>query len=95
MSCSSYRIVTNQKLDIEILDFSLDYSDQFEAGEEISTSLWTVPDGIVEAFADGATTTVTTVWLSGGTKLAQYRLINTVTTNQSRTYACYLIVDVC
>lgn len=64
-------------------------------GATISSSAWTVPSGITEDSSNTATVdiagityavnTVATVWLSGGTAGNEYRLVNEITTSDSRT----------
>lgn len=64
-------------------------------GATISTSVWTVPDGItkqsdntsaveIKGVTYGAGT-VATIWLTGGTNLESYALRNTITTSDGRT----------
>ena len=67
----------------EVLDYELDWTDRL-AGDTISTSSWTVPTGITKA-SDTKTTTVTTVWLSGGTIGTKYELTNRIVTAGGRT----------
>lgn len=67
-----------------VLDYGFDWSDWLATDETISTSSWTVPDGITED-SDAKTTIKTSVWLSGGTAGETYEIINKIVTNQSRT----------
>lgn len=67
-----------------VLDFGFDWSDWLATGETISTSEWTVEDGITKD-SDTNDTTKSTIWLSGGTAGITYELTNTITTSASRT----------
>jgi len=66
-----------------LLDFSVDWSDWLADGETVSTSEWTVPDGLTEGAVSSAAG-VETVWLSGGTAGSTYRVSNRVSTSESR-----------
>ena len=72
----------------EVLDYAGDWSDWL-GSDTIVTSTWTVPTGLAKD-SDTATTTTTTVWLSGGTLGEQYDLENCVETSAGRT-ACRTI----
>lgn len=65
-----------------ILDFSVDLSNLLQTGESISTSVWTVPTGITQV-TETETTSIATIWLSGGTLNSRYTLKNTVVTNST------------
>ena len=67
-------------------DALLDYTENWATWlgtDEIDTSSWTVPAGITNA-ADSATTTTTTIWLSGGTAGTNYEVVNSITTTAGR-----------
>ena len=66
-----------------VLDYGFDWSDWLASGETISTSAWVVDTGIT-ADSDSNTTTITTVWLSGGTAGKVYRITNSITTSAGR-----------
>ena len=66
-----------------ILDYSIDWSDWLDT-DEISTSTWTVPAGITKT-DESNTTTIATIWLSGGTAGTTYSLLNRITTTGGRT----------
>lgn len=66
-----------------VLDYAVDWS-RWLAGDEISTSEWTVPGGLTKV-SDSMTTTKATVWLSGGTAGQSYIVTNRITTTGSRT----------
>lgn len=67
----------------EVLDYSIDWSGRLGA-DTISTSTWTVPDGITKDSDDKSTTT-TTLWLSGGTEGETYSFLNRIVTAGGRT----------
>lgn len=79
----------------EILDYEIDWAAELESGESISTSTWTVPDGITEDSSTNSTTT-TTIVLSGGTAGEEYIITNKVVTDSSpaRTHEKTMIVPV-
>lgn len=66
-----------------ILDFSIDWSNWLATGETISTSTWNVPTGITKD-SDTNTSTVTTIWLSGGTVGTTYEIVNHIATDAGR-----------
>lgn len=68
------------------LDFTIDWSDVFPAGDDIAASTWTCDDtGItIEVGSGSFTATTTTIWLSGGTSGEYYDVVNHVTTSDAR-----------
>ena len=66
-----------------VMDFAVDWSDWLDS-DTISTSTWAVPTGITND-TDTNTTTVATIWLSGGTIGKQYTLTNRIVTAAGRT----------
>jgi len=66
-----------------VLDYQVDWSDWLDE-DTISSSAWTVPDGITKD-SDTTTTTTTTIWLSGGTAGTEYTLVNRIVTAGGRT----------
>ena len=66
-----------------VLDYTIDWSDVFPTGDDISVSTWTADTGIT-VDSDTETTTTTTVWLSGGTKGEVYDVTNHATTAAGR-----------
>lgn len=66
------------------LDWHFDWSSWLASGETISTSTFICSAGIVVS-STSATTTNTTIWLSGGRPGQPYRITNRVVTNQGRT----------
>lgn len=65
------------------LDYGFDWSDWLATAETISASTWTVPTGITKV-SDSRSTTMTTIWLSGGTVNTDYSVINHITTSAGR-----------
>jgi hypothetical protein len=61
------------------LDYGFDWSQWLEDGEAVVVSTWVVPEGLTVE-AEEFTGTITTVWLSGGTVGANYRLVNHIET---------------
>jgi len=66
-----------------VLDYGFDWSDWLADGETISTSSWTVENGITKD-SDSKTTTVTTIWLSGGSAGTTYTLTNHIVSSAGR-----------
>lgn len=60
-----------------VLDYAEDWADWL-TGDTIVTSTWTVPTGLTKD-SDAATTTQTSIWLSGGTVALGRRKSYTVT----------------
>ena len=75
-----------------VKDYSIDWS-AWLGSDTISTSEWTVPSGITKD-SDSNTTTVTTIWLSGGTAGTDYELVNRIVTAAGRTEDKTVIVRV-
>jgi hypothetical protein len=68
-----------------VLDFAVNWATWLAADSDtISTSTWTVPTGITED-SESETTTVATIWLSGGTAGVKYDLVNEIVTAGGRT----------
>lgn len=68
----------------EILDYKLNWRARIEAGDKITSSIWTVPAGLTS----GTTTYTdytTTIWLSDGVADTSYTIKNTITTEGGRT----------
>jgi hypothetical protein len=67
------------------LDYKRDWSLWLApTGDTIVTSTWIVPTGLTKT-AESNTTTVATVWLSGGTTGLSYQVTNRIVTAQGRT----------
>ena len=75
-----------------VLDYQIDWEDWLN-GDTISTSVWTVPDGIT-IDSSSKTTSTATVWLSSGTAGITYAVENKVTTVGSRTDERTIYIEV-
>lgn len=67
----------------EVLDYEIDWTSRLD-GDTISSSTWTVPDGLTSSSNTNTDSTVT-IWLSGGTVGTIYRVMNEITTTGGRT----------
>lgn len=67
---------------VEKLEYPLDWSKRLVGGETISAVVWDVPDGLT-IVQQSNTTTVATVWLSGGDPDRDYELGCTITTTST------------
>lgn len=65
-----------------VLDYTIDWS-RWLGNDTISTSTWTVPEGITKK-TDSRTNTTATIWLSGGTAGTRYTLVNHIVTAGER-----------
>lgn len=65
-----------------VLDYGVDWS-AWLGTDTIATSTWTVPTGLT-VDSETETTTLATVWLSGGTTGTTYTLVNRITTAAGR-----------
>jgi hypothetical protein len=65
-----------------VLDYQIDWSDYLD-DDTITTSTWTVPEGIIKD-SDTKSDAVATVWLSGGTDGVSYSLVNHIVTDAGR-----------
>ena len=66
------------------LDFSIDWTDWLDVvSDTISSVVWTVPSGITKT-DESNTTTVATIWLSGGTVGTKYAIVGRITTAAGR-----------
>jgi len=66
-----------------VLDYQIDWS-TWLGTDTISTSTWAADTGLT-VDSESETTTSATVWISGGTVDAVYKLINTIVTAGGRT----------
>jgi len=64
------------------LDYHINWG-TWLAGDTISTSTWAVPTGLVKV-SDSKTSTLTTIWLSGGTVGGGYSVVNAITSAAGR-----------
>jgi hypothetical protein len=67
----------------EVLDYKIDWAPRL-AEDTITTSTWTVPDGITKD-RDDKDETSTTIWLSSGVLNASYEILNRIVTVGGRT----------
>jgi hypothetical protein len=67
----------------DILDYSIDWSNWLET-DTILTSTWILPTGISK-INDSHSSTITIIWLSGGTAGETYEILNRITTAGGRT----------
>jgi hypothetical protein len=74
------------------LDYTIDWS-LWLGTDTISTAVWTVPTGITKT-AESHTTTLTTIWLSGGTVDAEYQVTCRITTAGGRIDDRTITIDV-
>lgn len=72
-----------QKDPVAELDFGVNWA-PWLGGDTISNSAFTVPAGITKV-SESNTTTVSTVWLGGGTAGAEYKIGVQITTVGGRT----------
>ena len=68
----------------DVLDYPMSWTSWLATGETISTSTWTVTDGLTEDSNTHASG-VATVWLSGGTDGETYYATNQIVTSAGRT----------
>jgi hypothetical protein len=66
------------------LDYGEDWSTWLQAGETITSSTWTVDEGLVKGDDTGVDDGRTIVWLSGGTLDRMYEATNHITTSMGR-----------
>lgn len=76
----------------ENLDYDTDWTAEL-AGDTIATSTWIVPAGLV-AGAESNTTTVTTIWLSGGVVGTSYPVLNEIATSGGRVFERTIFIRV-
>lgn len=71
----------------ERLDYGVDWAACLKQGETIESSDWSVDEiGMTISEPGYATSSITVVFVAGGTDGLDYVLTNRVTTNQGRTY---------
>jgi hypothetical protein len=66
-----------------ILDYQINWA-TWLGTDTIASSAWTVPTGLTQVSAT-ASTTATTIWLSGGTAGTSYSVVNRIVTDGGRT----------
>lgn len=91
-SVEVYGAVTVYKHPSATLDYQLNWSNWL-AGDTISSSTWVVPTGLTKVLDTNETTTCT-IWLSGGTDKANYKVVNTITTATGKVESKAITVSV-
>jgi hypothetical protein len=66
-------------------DYAIDWTRLLADGETVIDSTWSVPVGMTKD-DESVPQAITSVWLSGGTAGAQYRITNHITTVQGREF---------
>lgn len=66
-----------------LLDYQINWAAWLASGEELNTITWDVPSGITEEGAS-FTSTVATIWLSGGTAFNFYIITCSIVTTLGR-----------
>lgn len=69
----------------DVLSYTMNWASTLATSETISTSVMTPATGLTKD-SESNTTTAATIWVSGGTDGTSYEVVNTITTNQGRTY---------
>lgn len=77
----------------DVLDYSFDWAKWLAEGDSVSSSEWIADDGITVDRTEFSSS-LTTVWLSGGIAGLHYGVTNRVTTDQGRTVDRTLIIHV-
>ena len=84
----------------EVQDYGFDWNGDaddggpwLEDGDTVSTSTWIVPSGITKD-SDSKSTTVTKIWLSGGTDGEEYLIANRMVSAEGRTVERSFVVQV-
>jgi len=78
----------------ETLDFGFDWS-RLLRGDTISSSVWTVPDGLTQPSASSTSGERTTVWLAGGGAAGRiFEVRNAITTAAGRIYQRVMRVEI-
>lgn len=77
----------------EVKDYAVDWTAHLAASETVTTSTWVVATGLTKD-SDSTTTTLATIWLSGGTAGEEYRVTNHVITNQGREFERSFTINV-
>jgi hypothetical protein len=75
-------LTTFSKDSSSVLDYALDWSSWLASGEALSCSIWTVDQGLSSCTVT-TTTSISSVWLSGGVVGTTYSATNTIWTNNS------------
>lgn len=81
------------------LDYSVDWSDWLDDSDDIATSTWTIETitgdtAPLTTDANSKANGITTIWLDGGTAGNNYRVTNTITTDNGLTDERYFRIFV-
>ena len=76
------------------LDYAFNWSDVLTPTEVITTSNWTVSSIDITLVSETTTGQTTTAFISGGRNSYYYQLVNTITTDASRTWVRVLDIKV-
>jgi hypothetical protein len=70
----------------EVLDYSIDWSARLSDTDFITSSTWVnlTSSGLIR-YSSSSSSTITTIWFSGGTLDLSYIITNRVVTNEGRT----------
>lgn len=77
-------MTTFEKDPDEYLDYSIDWTNVLESGETISDSVWLAPGLTIGS--ESVSSSVCTVWLSGGVSGSIVGVVNRITTSAGRIY---------
>lgn len=69
----------------DVVSYTMTWTSTLATSETISTSTMTPASGLTKD-SESNTTTAATIFVSGGTDGIAYDVVNTITTNQGRTY---------
>lgn len=101
MANSQIQFQAQPKATDEILDYAFDWSAQLsgDGDDTITASVWTVEtidddESPLTIESESNTTTITTVWLSGGTLGRRYQVSSHITTAADREFTRSFILPV-
>ena len=63
-----------------VLDFSIDWGPWLDTGDTIETSTWTISPNTISTTANSHTSSLATIWLTGGTVGVKYTILNHIVT---------------
>lgn len=68
------------KAPAEVLDYDIDWSKRLTTGDTIASSTWSASPNDLTLSGQTFTSTLTKVFLTGGTAIQTYNVVNTITT---------------
>lgn len=78
-----------------VLDYTVDWGENYLGSDTISTSTWVVPTGLTSTSDTiSSNNRRTTIWLSGGLNNQRYKVVNRIVTNVGRTVDRTIIIHV-